>query len=84
VTVEELDPNLVAKEREILTAAAKAEGKPDNIIGKMVDGRMRSFYAETVLAEQPFVKDDKQTVGQYAKAHNMKLVRFAHWELGKE
>lgn len=84
VTVSELDPALVAKEREILTAAAKAEGKPDNIIDKMVDGRMRNFYAETVLAEQPFVKDDKQTVGQYAKANDMKLVRFAHWELGKE
>lgn len=81
---EELDPTLVAKEREILAAAARNEGKPEKIIEKMVDGRMREFYASKVLSEQPFVKDDKQTVGQVAKAAGMKLVRFVHWEIGKE
>ena len=63
---EDLDPAVVEKEREILTEAARKEGKPDNIIDKMVEGRLRNFYAEHVLAEQPFVKDDKQTVGKYA------------------
>ena len=81
LTVEELDPQLVARERDILTEAARKEGKPENIIGKMVDGRMRNFYAESVLTEQPYVKDDKQSVGQYAKANGAKLVRFVHWEL---
>jgi elongation factor Ts len=82
LSVEDLDPELVARERAILTEAARKEGKPENIIDKMVDGRMRSFYAESVLLEQPFVKDDKQTVGQFAKANGLKLVRFVHWELG--
>ncbi len=50
----------------------------------MVDGRMRQFYAQQVLSEQPFVKDDKQTVGKYAQANNMQLIRFVHWELGKD
>jgi elongation factor Ts len=81
---EELDPALVAKEREILSAAARKEGKPENIIGKMVEGRLRNFYAECCLAEQPFVKDDKKTVGQVAKEAGMKLVRFVRWELPKE
>jgi elongation factor Ts len=84
LTVEELDPAVVARERSVLTEAARAEGKPENIIEKMVDGRMRNFYAESVLLEQPFVKDDKQSVGQYAKSKGLKIVRFAHWELGHE
>lgn len=82
LNVGELDPEIVSREREILTAAARAEGKPENIIDKMVDGRMRNFYAESVLNEQPFVKDDKVTVGKYAAQNSMKLVKFVHWELG--
>ena len=81
---EELDPAVVAKEREILSEAARKEGKPENIIAKMVEGRLRNFYAECCLAEQPFVKDDKKTVGQVAKEAGMKLVRFVRWELPKE
>lgn len=81
---EELDPALVAKEKEILSEAARKEGKPENIIEKMIEGRMRNFYAECCLAEQPFVKDDKKTVGQVAKEAGMKLVKFVRWELPKE
>jgi elongation factor Ts len=81
---EDLDPAVVAKEREILSEAARKEGKPENIIGKMVEGRLRNFYAECCLTEQPFVKDDKKTVGQVAKEAGMKLVRFVRWELPKE
>ena len=55
-----LNPADVDKEREILSEAARKEGKPENIIGKMVEGRLRNFFAERVLLEQPFVKDDKQ------------------------
>ncbi len=83
VTKEELDPAVVEKEREILAAAARQEGKPENIIGKMVEGRMRNFYAERVLLEQPFVKDDKKTVGQLAKEAKLTIKRLVHWELGK-
>ncbi|MCC7084309.1 MAG: translation elongation factor Ts [Pirellulales bacterium] len=83
VTKEELDPALVAKEREILTEAARQEGKPENILGKMVEGRMRNFYSERVLLEQPFVKDDKKTVGQLAKEAKLTIKRLVHWELGK-
>jgi len=82
--VDDLDPAVVAKEREIQSEIARKEGKPENIIEKMVEGRLRNFYAEQCLAEQPFVKDDKQTVGRVAKAAGMKLVGFIHWELDKE
>jgi elongation factor Ts len=83
VTKEDLDPAVVEKEREILAAAARQEGKPENIIGKMVEGRLRNFYSERVLLEQPFVKDDKKTVGQLAKEAKLKIKRLVHWELGK-
>lgn len=82
-TTAELDPELVAKERAILTEQARKEGKPDNIIEKMIEGRMRNFYAEHVLSEQPFVKDDKQTVAKVAAAGGMKLVKFVRWQLGE-
>ncbi len=80
---ENIDPAAVEKEREILSEAARNEGKPENIIGKMVEGRLRNFFAERVLLEQPFVKDDKLTVGKYAQEKGMKVLRFIHWELGK-
>jgi len=82
-TKEDLDADLVAKERATLTEAARKEGKPENIIEKMIEGRLRNFYAEHVLEEQPFVRDEKQTVGALAKAGGMKLVRFIRWQLGE-
>lgn len=82
LAVEDLDPATVERERSILREAALKEGKPENIVDKMVEGRMRNFFAERVLLEQKFVKDDSQTVGKFAKGHNMKLKSFVHWELG--
>ncbi len=84
VSKEDLDPSAIEKEREILTEAARGEGKPENIIAKMVEGRLKNFFAERVLLEQPFVKDDTQTVGKIAQAAKMKIVKFVRWELGKE
>jgi elongation factor Ts len=84
IAIEELDPAIVESERAILTEAARKEGKPEKIIDKMVDGRMRNFFAECVLAEQPFVKDDKQTVGKIASSKGMKMLQFACWKLGEE
>ena len=81
---EDLDPAAVEKEREILREAALKEGKPANIVDKMVEGRLKNFYAEKVLSEQPFVKDDKQSVSKYAESRGMKLRGFVHWELGVE
>jgi elongation factor Ts len=83
LTKEELDPALVEKEREILSEAARREGKPENIIVKMVEGRLRNFFAERVLLEQPSIKDNAQTVGKMAADAGMKIVRYINWELGK-
>jgi elongation factor Ts len=80
---EDLNPADIEKEREILSEAARNEGKPENIIAKMVEGRLRNFFAEKVLLEQPFIKDDKQTVGKYAASNGTKVLRYTHWQLGK-
>jgi len=82
ITKEDLDPEAVAKEREILTEAARGEGKPENIIAKMIEGRLRNFFSQCVLLEQPFVKDDKQTVGQLAKSAGLDVKRVENWKLG--
>ena len=79
---EDLDPAVVEKERQILTEAARKEGKPENIIAKMIEGRLRNFFSQCVLLEQPFVKDDKQTVGQFAKAAGLEVQGVEHWKLG--
>jgi elongation factor Ts len=81
VTKEDLDPAVVEKEREILTEAARKEGKPENIIAKMIEGRLRNFFAQCVLLEQPFVKDDKQTVGQLAKQAGIEIKSVDNWKL---
>jgi elongation factor Ts len=84
VNTSELDPVVVERERGVLREQALAEGKPANIVDKMVEGRLKNFYAERVLLEQPFVKENSLTVGKYAESKGMKVKRFVHWELGKE
>ena len=64
LSAEDIDPQVIAKEREILTAQAEDSGKPPEIIAKMVDGRMNKFVKEVSLLDQPFVKDPDKTVKQ--------------------
>jgi len=86
VSPENLDPAVVAKERMILSEQARQEGKPEQIIEKMVEGRLREFYASQCLLDQPYVKGEgkKDTVGKVTKAAGMKVVGFVHWKVGKE
>ncbi len=76
----------VAKEREIFTAQVaadpKAAGKPAEIIAKMVDGKVRKYLGEITLLGQPFVKDDKQAVGEVLKKAKATVVRFVRFEVG--
>ncbi len=81
---DDVPPEQIQAERDILTEAARQEGKPENIIEKMIDGRMRVFFEQRVLVDQPFVKDDKQTVGKFAKAAGMTVKQFVSWEMKPE
>ena len=82
IVKEDLDQTVVEKEREILTEAARQEGKPENIIQKMIEGRLRNFFSQCVLLEQPFVKDDKQSVGKLLKSVGLNVKRMEHWKIG--
>lgn len=68
VSIEVIDPEVVARERAIFSDQAKASGKPENIIEKMVEGRIRKFYEESVLLEQVFVMDTDKKVKQAVEA----------------
>ena len=83
LTKEELDPAEVAKEREFLTEQARKEGKPDNIIAKMIEGRMKNFYAARALIEQGFVRDEAVAVSAVLKKANVTIKQFVNWKLGK-
>jgi elongation factor Ts len=84
VTQKDLDT-----EREIAREQAVKSGKPENIVEKMVSGKMEKFYGEACLLEQPYIRDDKSTVSQYvakqAKEHGCKYVvtRFTRYKLGE-
>lgn len=80
----QLDQALVAAETEKAKAEAAASGKPAGVLDKIVEGRMRVFFAnEGVLVEQPFVKDDKKTVSQVLAAVGLTATGFTRWRLGQ-
>jgi elongation factor Ts len=79
---EHVDPALVAKEKEIAREQAAATGKPAQIVEKIAEGKLKTFFAENVLAEQPFVKDDSKTVGELLKSAGLTLVRFVRYRVG--
>ena len=73
VSVEQLPAEVVERERRIYTEQVAQEGKPEAVRPKIVEGKLKKFYAESVLLEQPWVKDNKQTVGDLVKAVSGKL-----------
>ncbi len=80
---EELDSTTVATERDRLTAEAQGSGKPANIVEKIVDGRMKTYYSEQgVLTHQMFAKDDSKTVSQALAEAGLKGKSFVRWLLG--
>lgn len=70
-------------EKDILTKEALAEGKPANIVEKMVTGRVHKFLAEICLVDQPFVKDPDQTVAQYVDSKGGKVEAFVRYQVGE-
>ncbi|UUX34644.1 translation elongation factor Ts [Fundicoccus culcitae] len=72
-----------AHEEKIQTEIALNEGKPANIVEKMIKGRMNKFLSEISLNDQPFVKDSDQTVAQYVGSSNGKVKKFVRFEVGE-
>ncbi len=81
-TVADLDQDLVAREKQILTEQAEQSGKPANVIEKMIEGRIKKFYKEVVLVEQQFVMNPDQTVAQFIADSGAELAGFIMFKLG--
>lgn len=84
---QDLSAATLAKEKEIALAQMQADpknaGKPANILEKIVEGKMKSWFADNVLLEQPFVKDDSKTVGDLLQAAGLTLGRFVRYKVGE-
>lgn len=89
ISREDVSQETIEKEKEILSAQAKNEGKPDKIIGKMVEGRITKYFAEVCLLEQAFIKDPDKTVKAIVTekilkiGENISIRRFTRYEMGE-
>jgi elongation factor Ts len=83
VSVDDVPEEVLAKEKEILTAQAQDSGKPDHIIEKMVSGRMRKHLGEITLLGQPFVKDGDVTVAKLLEQSNARVTGFDRLAVGE-
>ncbi|MCF7987743.1 MAG: translation elongation factor Ts [Methylovulum sp.] len=83
VSEDQVSAETIEKEKEIFAAQAAESGKPAEIIEKMVLGRVSKFLAEVTLLGQPFIKDDKITVGKLAASKGNSVIRFSRFEVGE-
>jgi elongation factor Ts len=81
---EDVSAETIEKEREIAKSQAAQTGKPANIADKIAEGKLKTWFAENVLIEQPFVKDDTKTVGDLLTSAGQKLVTFARLKVGEK
>jgi elongation factor Ts len=85
---EEVTQEVLDKEKEIARARAVADGKPEKILDKIVEGRMAKYYEEVCLLEQPFIKENTTTIGELIKhkiaklGENISVARFARFKVG--
>lgn len=82
-TRDEVPAAVIAKEKEIAKAKAEATGKPANIAEKIAEGQMKTWFAENVLVEQPFVKDGSKSVAEVLKANGLDVVKFVRFKVGE-
>ncbi|RDH88746.1 MAG: elongation factor Ts [endosymbiont of Seepiophila jonesi] len=83
LSADDMPQDMLDKEREIVTAQARESGKPDNIVEKMVDGRMRKYLAENTLLGQVFVKDADFTIEKLLKSKGAAIAQFSRFEVGE-
>jgi elongation factor Ts len=82
VTRDEVPEDVVANERRIAEATAREEGKPEQALARIVEGRLNGFFKDNVLLEQSSVQDSKKTVRQLLEGAGVTVTRFARFEVG--
>ena len=81
---------MIEGERKIYEEQARSSGKPDNVIGRIVDGKLEAFFKETVLLDQAYIREDSKSVGHLVSevaakvGENVVVRRFARFRLGEE
>ena len=80
---EDIPAETIEKEKDIARAQAAATGKPANIVEKIAEGKLKTWLAENVLVEQPFVRDESRTVGDLLKSAGLQLVKFVRYKVGE-
>jgi len=83
LTIAEVDPAALEREKNVLTEQARASGKPESIIEKMVEGRIKKFYEDVVLLEQVWVHDGESRVKHVVEKAGAEITRFARFHLGE-
>lgn len=83
ISEDQVSEEAIQKEKDIFSAQALESGKPAEIVEKMISGRIKKFLAEVTLLGQPFVKDDKITVGKLVESKGNSVVRFVRFEVGE-
>ena len=81
--ISDVPEEVVASERKIQKELAMSEGKPADIAEKMVEGRIKKYYKEICLAEQPFIKDGDMSVSEYVKKNNGEIINMIRYEVGE-
>ena len=80
LSIEKLNKNLIKKEREIQIETIKSSGKPNNILEKILEGKMKKFYSDSVLLEQPYILDldktVKQIITEFSKRNNFEIIDY--------
>jgi len=90
ISREEVDPEELERERKIYEEQAREQGKPENILPKIVEGKVEAFYKERVLLDQPWIRDDKKTIGDLVTetgskvGENVGIRRFARFKIGED
>ena len=83
ISRDEVPAEEVEREKKVLTEQALNEGKPENIVTKMVEGRIGKFFEEICVLDQPFVKDSDQKVGAFVKSTGGQVKAFVRYEVGE-
>lgn len=79
---DDVDAETVANERRVAEATAREEGKPEQALERIIEGRVNGYFKENVLNDQPFAKEPKKTVGKVAEEAGVKITGFARFKVG--
>jgi elongation factor Ts len=80
---EDVPEDVLANERRIAEDTAREEGKPEQALPRIVEGRVNGYFKDVCLLEQPWVRDNKKTIGAYVQENGVTITKFARFKVGQ-